>query len=115
MKLGEVCLLTADVRRLAAFYRRLMDIPETCDDPVHQTVFAGEPSLTIYCDGQPHCAERSPVALAFTVKDIDAAYQKLLSMNARIVQPPMKQPWGAVNLIFLDPDDNRVYLRQFPA
>lgn len=113
MKLGEVCLLTGDVCRLADFYRQLLNIPETCADPVHQTIFAGEPSLTAYNDGHPHCASHSPVALAFTVEDIDAAYQKLLLLNARVVQPPTRQPWGAINLIFLDPDGNQVYLRQF--
>ncbi len=114
MKLGEVCLLTGDVRRLADFYRRLMDLPETGDDSIHQTILAAEPSLCVYNDGQPHSAERSPVALAFTVEDIEAAYQKLLSMNAQIIQPPVKQPWGTINLIFLDPDGNQIYLRQFP-
>ena len=82
---------------------------------MHQTIVAEEPSFTIYNDGQPHSAERSPVALAFTVEDIHAAYRKLVSMNARIMQPPVKQPWGAVNLIFLDPDGNQVYLRHFPV
>ena len=114
MKLGEVCLLTGDVCRLADFYRKLLDLSETSADPVHQTLIAAEPSLTVYNDGQPHCADRSPVALAFTVEDIEAAYQKLLSLNAPIVQPPTAQPWGTVNLIFLDPDGNQVYLRHFP-
>ncbi len=114
MKLGEVCLLTGDVCRLADFYRRLLDIHETCSDPVHQTILAADPSLCIYNDGQPHSADRSPVALAFTAEDMDAAYQKLLSLNAPIIQQPTRQPWGAVNLIFLDPDGNQVYLRQFP-
>ena len=114
MKLGEVCLLTSDVCRLAAFYRQLLDLHETNEDPVHQVILASEPSLTVYNDGQAHSADRSPITLAFTVDDIHAAHQKLLSMSAQILQPPMQQPWGAVNLIFLDPDGNQVYLRQFP-
>lgn len=28
MKLGEVCLLTGDVIRLANFYRQLLDLPD---------------------------------------------------------------------------------------
>lgn len=114
MKLGEVCLLTSDVIRLAAFYRRLLDLPEGDGDPVHQTLMADEPMLTIYNDGQPHSAVRSPITLAFTVDDIEAAYQNLLSMHAAIVEPPTKRPWGATNLSFRDPDDNLVYLRSFP-
>ena len=113
MKLGEVCLLTGDVCRLAAFYRKLMDLPETCEDPVHQFITATEPVLAIYNDGREHCTEHSPVSLAFTVEDIHAAYEKLLTMKAVIIQPPVQQPWGAVNLIFRDPDGNQIYLRQF--
>lgn len=113
MKLGEVCLLTGDVRRLADFYRKLMDIEETSDDPVHQFITAQEPMLTIYHDGLEHNAALSPVSLAFTVEDIHAVYQKLLALKAEIVQPPMKQPWGTINLAFRDPDGNLVYLRQF--
>ena len=112
MKLGEVCLLTGDVCRLADFYRKLMDIEETSDDPVHQFIITEEPMLTIYNDGQPHSTKDSPVSLAFTVSDIHAAHQKLLSLHAEILQPPLEQPWGAVNLVFRDPDGNTVYLRQ---
>jgi len=112
MKLGEVCLLTNDVCRLADFYRQLMDIEERSDDPVHQFIVKEEPMLTLYNDGQPHSTENSSVALAFSVDDIHAAHQKLISMRAQIIQPPTEQPWGAINLIFRDPDGNTVYLRQ---
>lgn len=114
MKLGEVCLLTSDVCRLADFYRKLMDFPETSNDPVHQFITKEEPMLTIYNDGLQHSADRSPVSLAFTVDDIQKTYEKLLSMNASIVQPPKQQPWGTVNLCFRDPDGNLVYVRQLP-
>ena len=115
MKLGEVCLLTRDVCRLADFYRRLMDISDVCKDPVHQFVTSQEPMLSIYNDGLEHSAALSPVFLAFTVEDIYAAHEKLLNMHAEIVQPPVTQPWGAINLIFRDPDGNLVYLRQIPS
>jgi len=115
MKLGEVCLLTSDVVRLAAFYRQLMDISESSEEPVHQFVITDEPMLTIYNDGQEHSADRSPITLAFTTEDIHASYEKLLALKTEIVQPPTQQPWGAINLIFRDPDGNVVYLRQFPA
>ena len=105
--------MTDDVPRLAAFYRALMDIPEVCSDPVHQFIIAGEPSFAVYNDGRPHSAEHSPVALAFTVQDIQSAHQKLTALQARIIQPPTRQPWGTISLVFLDPDGNRIHLRQF--
>lgn len=114
MKLGEVCLMTSDVIRLADFYRQLLDLPQGDSDPVHQILIAEEPMLAVYNDGKPHSADRSPVSLAFTVDDMDAAFAKLLAMKADIVEPPTKRPWGAMNMSFRDPDGNTVYLRCFP-
>lgn len=113
MKLGEVCLLTGDVIRLANFYRQLLDLPEGSGDPVYQMLLAEEPMLTIFNDGQPHSADRSPITLAFTVDDIEAAYTKLQSMQATILEPPTKRPWGATNMVIQDPDGNTIYLRSF--
>ena len=114
MKLGEVCLMTGDVIRLTTFYRQLLDLPQGDNDPVHQVLIASEPMLAVYNDGQPHSADRSPVSLAFTVEDIHAAHEKLLTMQADIVEPPTVRPWGTVNMSFRDPDGNLVYLRCFP-
>lgn len=112
MYLGEVCILTRDVPRLARWYRTLLGVDGQSDDPVHQVVLAQEPSLTILRDegertGQGMC-------VAFTVEDMDAAYAHVQSMGAEVVTPPVKRPWGAVNLCLRDPDGNLVYLRQLP-
>jgi uncharacterized glyoxalase superfamily protein PhnB len=47
------------------------------------------------------------------VDDMDKAYKKLLSLGVRIIEPPIKRPWGAINMSFYDPDNNVVYLRSF--
>lgn len=114
MKLGEVCLLTDDVPRLANFYRRLLGIDGNCDDPVHQTVIAEEPMLTVYNDGIPRAGAVNRMCLAFSVEDVDEAYARVCSLGAEVLTPPTKQPWGAVNMSFLDPDGNTVYLRKLP-
>lgn len=36
MKIGEVCLLTNDVQRLAAFYKQLLEIENDSNDETHQ-------------------------------------------------------------------------------
>ena len=55
MKIGEVCLLTNDVLKLAAFYKQLL--------------------------------------------------------GAKIIEPPTKRPWGAINMSFYDPDNNMIFFR----
>ena len=114
MKIGEVCLLTNNVPVLASFYRRLLGVEESCGDETHQFVLAEETALTVYNDGTEKNNQNQNICLAFTVDDIDKEYEKLLSMGARIIEPPAKRPWGAVNMSFYDPDNNIVYLRSFP-
>ncbi len=114
MRIGEVCLLTDNVPRLAAFYRELLGIPGVDNDPVHQTLLAEETMLTIYDDGLPKDNGSGNIRLAFTVGDMGKAYEKALRMDAEIIAPPTSRPWGAVNMSFYDPDRNVIYLRSFP-
>ena len=41
-------------------------------------------------------------------------YKKVFSLGARIIEPPAKKPWDAMNMSFDGPDHNIVYLRSFP-
>lgn len=113
MYLGEVCLLTNNVPRLAAFYRALLGLEADGGDEGWQAVIEGEPMLTVMHDA--HLPEHTPqrAALAFTVEDMEQACRHVESLHAKVVQPPVHQPWGTVNMILEDPDGNRVYLRQF--
>ena len=51
MKIGEVCLLTNDVPRLASFYKRLLEVENDSDDAIHQFILTEGTALTIYNDG----------------------------------------------------------------
>ncbi len=113
MKIGEVSLLTNDVVRLADFYKQLLETDNQSDDTVHQVIIAEETMLTIYNDGSVKNNQNQNICLAFTVDDIEQAYQRVLGMGAQIVQMPAEQPWGATNMIFYDPDGNTIYLRSF--
>lgn len=115
MRLGEVCLHTENVIKLADFYKALLDIDNGSDDPVHQMLIGEETQLSIYNDGQRRSDAPGRISLAFTVEDVNAVYQKLLTMGVCIVEPPQRRPWGTVNMSLLDPDGNLIYLRQFSA
>ena len=114
MKIGEVCLLTNDVPRLAAFYKQLLGVENGSQDETHQFILSGETALTIYNDGTEKYNQNQSICLAFTVEDIGKAYQKVLALGARVIEPPVQRPWGAVNMSFYDPDNNVIYLRCFP-
>lgn len=114
MILGEVCILTNHVVRLADFYKSLLDIDNGSNDEVHQTILAEETMLTIYNDGRQGNRTGQNMCIAFTVDDIDKEYQRVVSLGAAVIEPPAVRPWGAVNMSFADPDGNVVYLRSFP-
>ena len=43
MKIGEVCLLTNDVPRLAVFYKQLLGVENDSQDETHQFILSGKP------------------------------------------------------------------------
>ena len=114
MEIGEVCLLTNDVRRLADFYKQLLETENGSNDEIHQFILTEGTALTIYNDGTVKNNQNQNICLAFTVDDIEKEYQKVLALGARIIEAPAKRPWGAVNMSFYDPDNNTIYFRYFP-
>ena len=114
MIIGEVCLLTNDVPGLAAFYKRLLDAENGSDDAIHQFIITEGTALTIYNDGTEKNNQNQKICLAFTVKDIEKEYEKVKGLGAKIIEPPAKRPWGAVNMSFYDPDNNMIFFRSFP-
>lgn len=113
MKIGEVSLLTNDVVRLADFYKKLLEIDNDSEDTVHQTLIAEETMLTVYNDGSEKNNKNQNMCLAFTVGDMEKAYDRVVKLGAQILEPPTARPWGAVNMSFYDPDGNTIYLRAF--
>ena len=111
MRIGEVCLLTNDVIRLADFYKKLLDLDNESSDEVHQTLIGEETMLTIYDDGSKKNNQNQNICLAFTVEDMEKEYRRVMELGAEIIEPPTARPWGAVNMSFRDPDGNTVYLR----
>ena len=114
MTIGEVCLLTNDVPRLAGFYKQLLGVDNGSHDEIHQFIIPEGTALTIYNDGTVKNNRNQNICLAFTVDDIDREYEKVRTLGAEIIEPPTKRPWGAVNMSFYDPDNNMVFFRSFP-
>ena len=112
MQIGEVCLLTNNVIRLADFYKKLLEIENNSQDETHQFIISEETSLTIYNDGTVKNNQNQNICLAFTVADIQKEYEKVLTLGAKIIEPPAKRPWDATNMSFYDPDNNVIYFRQ---
>jgi predicted enzyme related to lactoylglutathione lyase len=114
MKIGEVCLETNDVGKMAEFYKWLLNISDDNTDSIHQTLISEETMLTIYNDGSKKDNNNRNISLAFTVNDIYAYHERLVEKHIEIIEGPTVRPWGIINMSFHDPDNNVIYLRQFP-
>lgn len=114
MILGEVCLETNDVVKLADFYRKILNLTSDCKNEVHQFILTEGTTLTVYNNGKVKNNQNNNISLAFNVDDVDEEYKRLLSLGVTILEPPKVQPWGAKNMHFLDPDGNHVYFRSLP-
>ena len=110
MRIGEVCLMTQDVVRLAEFYKWLLGVRNDNCDAGHQVIIDDETMLAV-CFDESVGVNRGGISLAFTVDDVDAEYERLLQKGVQIVDAPAARPWGMKNMSFLDPDGNRVYFR----
>ena len=111
MKIGEICILTNDVIRLARFYRNLLDISGNNTDKVHQTIISEETMLTIYNDGSKRMGTSQNMCIAFSCEDVDLEYERLKTAGVEIIEGPVTRPFGARNMSLFDPDRNVVYLR----
>ncbi len=115
MILAEVCLETNDVRRLAGFYRSIMNLPKEDEDEVNQFIVTDGIILTVYNDGKLKNNRNQNISIAFTVDDVDSEYERLLLLGVTMIDPPTTRPWGARNMHFCDPDGNHIYFRSFPV
>lgn len=115
MQIGEVCLLTENVTRLADFYKTLLNIDNDSNDTVHQLIISEGTTLTIYNDGTKKNNNNQNICIAFTVDDVDKEYARLYDMGVTIIEKPTTRPWGARNMHFCDPDGNHVFFRSFPS
>ena len=87
MTIGEVCLPTNDVPRLAAFYKQLLGVENGSNDETHQFIISEGTALTVYSDGTVKNNLNRNICLAFTVDDIDREYEKVLALGAEIIEP----------------------------
>ncbi|MDE6550120.1 MAG: VOC family protein [Clostridia bacterium] len=112
MKIGEVSLLTNDVKQMADFYKFLLGVDNRSDDAVHQFILSEETALTVFNGGTEKKLKNQMMCLAFTVEDIYAEYERLSAAGVKFIEKPTVRPWGAINMSFYDPDGNAVYMRQ---
>ncbi|MFK0287784.1 VOC family protein [Streptomyces sp. NPDC090499] len=106
-----------DPERSRAFYGEQLGLPvyrEFGEGPERGTVyFLGGGFLEV--SGRSDTPPSPAVQLWLQVADLAAAHAELVAKGVAIVRPPVKEPWGLVEMWTADPDGIRIVLVEVPA
>lgn len=118
----DVCFITEDVIRLRVFYETVF-YAKAEGDEIHSSLsikgltFTFVYVATLRENSAFHYVSAggaNNVIVSFNVDDVDAEYQRLLSLGAEMLNQPTTHPWGARSFQFKDPDGNIVNFRSWP-
>jgi predicted enzyme related to lactoylglutathione lyase len=108
--LETVIVSTTHMEELANFYQKALELGEYNLSPRHMGLQVG--SVYLGFDQVDESKGEGSTSLWFTVDDIEAIFNRLVSMQARVGYPPTHKPWGAFLACVYDPDGNLIGLSQ---
>ncbi|MFI1412478.1 VOC family protein [Streptomyces sp. NPDC020707] len=114
---SRTLLRPADPERSRAFYGGKLGLPvyrEFGTGPERGTVyFLGGGFLEI--SGRSTEPPSPAVGLWLQVADVRAAYGELVAAGVEVDRPPVKEPWGLVEMWLTDPDGTRIAVVEVPS
>ena len=114
MKICEVLLFSGSVRKMADFYKTVLQLSNDSDDDRYQVLQVDDIRLLIYNDGKRKPNNNQNISLSFAVSDVDGEFDRLKSLfKSRIhfLENPHTIESGYRIMSFYDPDGNQVYFR----
>ncbi|MFK4541323.1 putative enzyme related to lactoylglutathione lyase [Streptomyces tendae] len=114
---SRTLLRPTDPDRSRAFYGEQLGLA------VHREFGTGPERGTVYflgngfleVSGRSDAPLTPGLALWLQVEDAAAAHEELRAQGVEIVRPPVKEPWGLVEMWVADPDGTRIVLVEVPA
>ena len=109
MKLLGFYILSNNVAEMADFYKKALRA-EAIGEGEHYNIKLPDDKgeFVIWDNGDVADTVNEKMVLWFSVDNVDEEYEKLLKMNAAILEPPVDNPYGACHMVFCDPDGNRI-------
>jgi len=111
-RLDTVIIFTPRMEALASFYRKALDIGPYDQSPGHLGCRVGSVYFGFDQVEEAGQGSDSRITLWFTVDDIEATFERLVGMGAKVRYPPTEKPWGALLAAVYDPDGNLLGLSQ---
>ncbi|OIJ96013.1 VOC family protein [Streptomyces colonosanans] len=114
---SRTLLRPSDPERSRAFYGGKLGLPvyrEFGTGPERGTVyFLGGGFLEVA--GRSDVPPSPALKLWLQVPDMTAAHEELTRAGVAIVRPPVKEPWGLIEMWIEDPDGTEIVLVEIPA
>ncbi|MER5542799.1 VOC family protein [Streptomyces sp. NPDC001118] len=114
---SRTLLCPTDPERSRTFYGERLGLPvyrEFGTGPERGTVyFLGGGFLEV--SGRSETPPSSAIRLWLQVDSVAAAHEELRAKDVDVVRPPMKEPWGLIEMWIADPDGIRIALVEVPA
>jgi predicted enzyme related to lactoylglutathione lyase len=114
---SRILLHPTDPERSRRFYGEQLGLAvyrEFGTGPERGTVyFLGGGFLEV--SGRSQTPPSPSVQLWLQVEDAVAAHDELRGKDVEIVRPPVKEPWGLIEMWITDPDGTRIVLVEVPA
>ncbi|UNO38935.1 VOC family protein [Streptomyces sp. MST-110588] len=114
---SRVLVRPADPERSRAFYGQVLGLEifrEFGTGPERGTVyFLGGGFLEV--SGRSQEAPGGRLQLWMQVADVRAAHEELVARGVEVLRPPVREPWGLIEMWIADPDGHRIVLTQVPA
>ncbi|MCX2924734.1 VOC family protein [Streptomyces sp. NEAU-W12] len=117
---SRVLLRPTDPERSRVFYGEQLGLAvyrEFATGPERGTVyFLGGGFLELSGRSDPATDTADPATrLWLQVADVTAAHGELRDKGVEIVRPPVKEPWGLIEMWIADPDGTPIVLVEIPA
>lgn len=114
---SRTLLRPTDPERSRAFYGEALGLPvyrEFGTGPERGTVyFLGGGFLEV--SGRSDTPPSPGLQLWLQVPDAAAAYDELAVNGVEVLRPPVKEPWGLIEMWIADPDGVRIAVVEVPA
>ncbi|WP_329361391.1 VOC family protein [Streptomyces sp. NBC_01483] len=114
---SRILLRPTDPERSRSFYGEQLGLA------VHREFGTGPERGTVYflgggfleVSGRSETPPSPALKLWLQVADADAAYEELVAAGVDILRPPLKEPWGLIEMWIADPDGTEIVLVEIPA
>ena len=114
---GRTLLRPTDPERSRVFYGEQLGLA------VYREFGTGAERGTVYflgggfleVSGRSETPPSPAIRLWMQVEDVAAAHEELVAKGVEIVRPPLREPWGLIEMWLADPDGTPIVLVEVPA